>query len=188
MIEKNVLRISPDGKRIEALLQAPEDYIFNHFHVRHYLDNSPSGWIDMSIFLGGTDNVESLSIPLSFVQQSTINAFGKRNTMLYVEVGYEWIGAGEPPSGIHDEKITYVCSDLGLFYFYGVDKILKMNRLDISNADYLFVEKVSCNMKWHELAMELGRFADAELFYKELVSLTSNPNYTFRDFDQSPYI
>jgi len=163
MIEISLLRISPDSKYLDIIVERSSQYRFNTLNVYRYLGkNEYDDPVDCSSIYDPTKAKQVLRI--------AANSFGTDITMYKVEFGVVPDAEGVP---VVQNEVAY-CSNVNFVYENMLDLVLNIKNDCISDSELETFNRNHAILYSHTEAMRLGRFRESELFYDIIWNMFSN--------------
>ena len=163
MIEISLIRISPDSKYLDIIVERSSEYRFNTLNVYRYLGNSEyADPVDCSSIYDHSKTKQVLRI--------AANSFGSDITMYKVEFGLAPDAEGVPEV---ENEVAY-CSNINFVYENMLDLALNIKNDCITDSEYDTFNRNHAILYAHTEAMRLSRFREAEMLYDIIWNLFSN--------------
>ena len=179
MIQIELLRVSPDSKYIEFIVDCPAGYHFNRLEIKRYdyqtdpEDPQDKGWIDCISVLEGNITREVVRLATSIFGASTMFH------CLFGIVADNYVEGVSP----EPETITGVCSNINDFYFCAHDMIQALEMQKIPREEFELLCRWYFAFYAHVEAVRLERYDDAERYYDILKEIIIEAGYKKREFE-----
>ena len=154
MIHISLIRISPDSKYLDIIVERPSTYRFNTLNIYRYLgENQYEDYVDCSSVYDHSKTKQVLRIATS--------SFGEDVTMYKIEFGIVPDAEGVPEV---ENEVAY-CSNTNFVYETMLDLALNVKNNCLKEFDLETFNRNHVILYAHTEAMRLGRFREAEFLY-----------------------